>query len=75
MVYNVGTKEREVNEMKTYEVLIENRKNTIWSNFIEPIRMIVAADNKKQAIDFAYEIFQPEYRMSREKVKITASNI
>lgn len=61
--------------MKTYEVLIENRKNTIWSNFIEPIRMTVAADNKKQAIDFAYEIFQPEYKMSREKVKITASNI
>lgn len=58
--------------MKQYEVTIENRKNTIWSNFIEPIRMVVAAENKKQAVDFAYELFQPEYRMSREKVKITA---
>lgn len=58
--------------MKEYEVKIENRKNTIWSNFLEPIRMIVSAENKKQAIAFAYEIFQPEYRMSREKVKITA---
>lgn len=58
--------------MKEYEVIIENRKNTIWSNFIEPIRMIVAAENKKQAIDLAYEVFQPEYKMSREKVKITA---
>lgn len=61
--------------MKQYEVLIENRKNTIWSNFIEPIRMIVYANNKQQAIDFAYEIFQPEYKMSREKVKITAERI
>lgn len=61
--------------MKQYEVLIENRKNTIWSNFIEPIRMIVSANNKQQAIDFAYEIFQPEYKMSREKVKITAEKI
>lgn len=58
--------------MKNYEVTIDNRKNTIWSNFLEPIRMIVAAENKKQAMDLAYEIFQPEYRMSREKVKITA---
>lgn len=58
--------------MKKYEVMIENRKNTIWSNIVEPIRMIVSAENKKQAIDFAYEIFQPEYKMSREKVKITA---
>ena len=58
--------------MKNYEVTIDNRKNTIWSNFIDPIKMIVAAENKKQAMDFAYEIFQPEYRMSREKVKITA---
>lgn len=61
--------------MKQYEVLIENRKNTIWSNFIEPIRMIVYANNKQQAIDFAYDIFQPEYKMSREKVKITAERI
>ena len=61
--------------MKRYEVLIENRKNTIWSNFIEPIRMIVYANNKQQAIDFAYEIFQPEYKTSREKVKITAERI
>lgn len=61
--------------MKQYEVLIENRKNTIWSNFIEPIRMIVYANNKQQAIDFAYEIFQPEYKMSREKVKITVEKI
>lgn len=61
--------------MKQYEVLIENRKNTIWSNFIEPIRMIVYANNKQQAIDFAYEIFQPEYKMGREKVKITAERI
>lgn len=61
--------------MKQYEVLIENRKNTIWSNFIEPIRMIVSANNKQQAIDFAYDIFQPEYKMSREKVKITAERI
>ena len=59
-------------DMKQYEITIENRKNTIWSNFIEPITMIVSAENKKQAIDFAYEIFQPKYRMSREKVKITA---
>lgn len=58
--------------MKQYEVLIENRKNTIWSNFIESISMIVSADNKKQAIDFAYEIFQSQYHMSREKVRITA---
>lgn len=58
--------------MKSYEVKIENRKNTIWSNFIEPITMIVCAENKKQAIDFAYELFQPEYKMSRQKVKITA---
>lgn len=61
--------------MKEYEIIIENRKNTIWSNFIEPIRMIVSAENKKQAIEFAYEIFQPEYKMSREKVKITAEKI
>lgn len=61
--------------MKEYEVIIDNRKNTIWSNFIEPIRMIVSAENKKQAIEFAYEIFQPEYNMSREKVKITAEKI
>lgn len=59
-------------EYREYEVMIENRKNTIWSNFIEPIRLIVSAENKKQAIDFAYEIFQPQYNMSREKVKITA---
>ena len=58
--------------MRDYEVTIENRKNTIWSNFLEPIRMVVSAENKKQAVDLAYEIFQPEYRMSREKVKITA---
>lgn len=57
--------------MKEYEVIIENRKNTIWSNFIEPIRYIVSADNKKQACDFAYELFKADYRMSREKVKIT----
>lgn len=37
--------------------------------------MIVYANNKQQAIDFAYEIFQPEYKMSREKVKITAEKI
>lgn len=61
--------------MKEYEVVIDNRKNTIWSNFLEPIRMVIAAENKKQAIDFAYEIFQPEYKMSREKVKITAEAI
>lgn len=61
--------------MKEYEVIIENRKNTIWSNFLEPIRMVISADSKKQAIDFAYEIFQPEYKMSREKVKITAERI
>ena len=58
--------------MRDYEVTIENRKNTIWSNFLEPIRMVVSAESKKQAVDLAYEIFQPEYRMSREKVKITA---
>lgn len=58
--------------MKQYEVTIENRKNTIWSNFIEPITMIISAQNKVQAIDFAYELFQPEYKMSRDKVKITA---
>jgi ribosomal protein L20A (L18A) len=34
--------------------------------------MIVAAENKKQAVDFAFELFQPEYKMSRQKVKITA---
>ena len=62
-------------KMKEYEVIIENRKNTIWSNFLEPIRMVISADSKKQAIDFAYEIFQPEYKMSREKVKITAERI
>ena len=61
--------------MKNYEVTIQDRKNTIWSNI--PINegkvvYILAADNKQQAIDFAYEIFQPEYNMSREKVKITA---
>lgn len=61
--------------MKEYEVIIENRKNTIWSNFLEPIRMIISAESKKQAIEFAYEIFQPEYKMSREKVKITADRI
>lgn len=59
--------------MKKYEVLIENRKNTIWSNFLDPIRMVIAAENKKQAIDFAYENFQSQYRMSRQKVKITAN--
>ena len=64
--------QRKEKDMKNYEVTIENRKNTIWSNFLGKITMIVAAENKKQAIDFAYEIFQPEYRMSREKVKITA---
>ena len=58
--------------MKQYEVTIENRKNTIWSNFIEPITMIILAQNKVQAIDFAYELFQPEYKMSRDKVRITA---
>lgn len=58
--------------MKQYEVTIENRKNTIWSNFIEPITMIISAQNKVQAVDFAYELFQPEYKMSRDKVKITA---
>lgn len=58
--------------MKQYEVTIENRKNTIWSNFIEPITMIISAQNKVQAIDFAYELFQPEYKMSRDKVRITA---
>lgn len=61
--------------MKEYEVVINNRKNTIWSNFPEPIRMVISTENKKQAIDFAYEIFQPEYRMSRDKVKITAEKI
>lgn len=61
--------------MKEYEVIIDNRKNTVWSNFVEPIRMVIPAENKKQAIDFAYEIFQPEYRMSRDKVKITAEKI
>lgn len=61
--------------MKEYEVIINNRKNTIWSNFLEPIRMVISAENKKQAIDFAYEIFQPEYRMGRDKVKITAEKI
>lgn len=60
---------------REYEVTIENRKNTIWSNFIEPIRWVLSARNKKEAIDFAYEIFQPEYKMSREKVKITAERI
>lgn len=59
--------------MKNYEVTIEERKNSIWSNMPnEPITMIVSAENKKQAMDFAYEIFQPQYRMSRGKVKITA---
>ena len=60
--------------MKQYEVTIENRKNTIWSNFIEPITMIISAQNKVQAIDFAYELFQPEYKMSRDKVRITAES-
>lgn len=43
--------------MRDYEVTIENRKNTIWSNFLEPIRMVVSAESKKQAVDLAYEIF------------------
>lgn len=60
--------------MKNYEVYITERKNAIWSNMpIEGVKMIVAAENKQQAMDFAYEIFQPEYRMSRGMVKITAA--
>lgn len=58
--------------MKQYEVTIENRKNTIASNFLGTINMIVSADNKQQAIDFAYELFAHEYVMNRAKVKITA---
>lgn len=58
--------------MKNYEVTITERKNAIWSNMGEDVKMIVSAENKKQAMDFAYEIFQPEYRMSRGMVKITA---
>lgn len=61
--------------MRDYEVTIENRKNTIWSNFLEPIRMVVSAENKKQAVDLAYEIFQPEYRMSREKLRLRQKNL
>ena len=61
--------------MKMYEVTITDRKNTIWSNIpVEDgkVAYILEAENKQQAIDFAYELFQPEYNMSREKVKITA---
>lgn len=61
--------------MKNYEVTIKDRKNTIWSNIpIDEGKVvyILSAENKQQAIDFAYEIFQAEYNMSREKVKITA---
>ena len=61
--------------MKKYEVTIIDRKNTIWSNIpIDEgkVAYIIEAENKLQAIDFAYELFQPEYNMSREKVKITA---
>ena len=61
--------------MKMYEVTIKDRKNTIWSNIpIDEgkVAYIIAAENKQKAIDFAFELFQPEYKMSREKVKITA---
>mgnify|MGYP007094723601 CR=1 FL=1 len=61
--------------MKNYEVTIQDRKNTIWSNIPVDegkVVYIVSAENKQQAIDFAYEVFQPVYNMGREKVKITA---
>ena len=64
--------------MKNYEITIQDRKNTVWSNIpVDEGRVvyILAAENKQQAIDFAYEIFQPVYKMSREKVKITADRI
>lgn len=62
--------------MKEYEVKIENRKNSIWSDFKEPITMILRANNKQQAKDFAFEIFAETYwKISREKVKITAESI
>lgn len=73
--YNIITKKERFKQMKKYEVTIMDRKNTIWSNIpIDQgkVRYIVVAENKKQAIDFAYELFQPEYKMSRDKVKITA---
>ena len=66
---------RKEQKMENYVVTIKDRKNTIWSNIpIDEGKVvyILSAENKKQAIDFAYEIFQPEYRMSRAKVKITA---
>ena len=66
---------QEENKMKMYEVTITDRKNTIWSNIPldeGKVTYIVAAENKQQAIDFSFELFQPEYRMSRDKVKITA---
>lgn len=66
---------RKEKKMENYVVTIKDRKNTIWSNIpIDEGKVvyILSAENKKQAIDFAYEIFQPEYRMSRAKVKITA---
>lgn len=61
--------------MKIYEVTIQYRKNTIRSNIpIDEGKVVyfVAAENMQQAIDLAYEIFQPEYKMSREKVQIVA---
>ena len=58
--------------MKQYEVTIDERANSIWCNGNLPVSMIVSAENKKQAMDFAFEIFQPQYNMSRGKVKITA---
>ena len=63
--------------MKNYEVTIKDRKNTIWRNIPRKegkVVYILAAENKQQAIDFANEIFQPKYNMSREKVKITAES-
>lgn len=59
--------------MKTYEITISNRKNSIGSDISEPVRMVLDADSKQAAKDLAYEIFHEEHwKMPREKVKIVA---
>lgn len=57
--------------MKAYEVKIKNRKNSIWSDF-DSIALLIFANNKQQAKDFAFEIFTETFwKISRGKVKIT----
>lgn len=62
--------------MREYEVKLEARKNAIIAELEAPA-YIVAAENKQQAKEFAYEIYQSETvnPLTRNRFKIVAERV